>query len=77
MVFSTHFGAYTENWSVWIVWNFGGVTLGTVKWNSNFVHDHDDQLDGRPLMDYGVEANPFYVYDMPSFGSAYAWHPFA
>ncbi|XP_059074333.1 uncharacterized protein LOC131070942 isoform X2 [Cryptomeria japonica] len=30
----------------------------------DFVHDHDDQLDDRPLMDYGVEANPFYVYEV-------------
>ncbi|KAH9326005.1 hypothetical protein KI387_006183 [Taxus chinensis] len=43
----------------------------------DFVHDHDDQLEDRPLMDYGVEANPFQVYDMPSLGTAYARHSFA
>uniref|UniRef100_A0A0C9S831 TSA: Wollemia nobilis Ref_Wollemi_Transcript_6287_1253 transcribed RNA sequence n=1 Tax=Wollemia nobilis TaxID=56998 RepID=A0A0C9S831_9CONI len=56
----------------------------------DFVYDHDDQLEDRPLMDYGVEinedrslmdygveVNPFQVYDMPVLGSAYARHSYA
>ena len=36
----------------------------------DFVFDHDDQLEDKPLMDYGVKTNPFEVYDMPAMGSA-------
>jgi len=35
----------------------------------DFVYDHDDQLEDRPLMDYGVETDPFQVYDKPAMGS--------
>ena len=36
----------------------------------DFVYDHDDQLEDRPLMDYGVETDPFQVYDMAAIGSS-------
>lgn len=36
----------------------------------DFVYDHDDQLEDRPLMDYGVETDPFQVYDKPAIGSS-------
>ena len=29
-----------------------------------FVYDHDDQLEDRPLIDYGVETDPFQFYGM-------------
>ena len=36
----------------------------------DFVFGHDDQLEYKPLMDYGLKTNPFEVYDMPAMGSA-------
>ena len=36
----------------------------------DFLYDHDDQLEDKPLMDYGVETDPFQVYDMAAIGSS-------
>lgn len=41
----------------------------------DFVYDHDDQLEDRPLMDYGIETDPFQVYDMHVMGSADSRYP--
>eukprot|EP01018_Ginkgo_biloba_P005591 Gb_16648 [translate_table: standard] len=38
----------------------------------DFVCEHDDLLEDRPLMDYGVETDPFHLHDMPSMGSVYS-----
>jgi len=38
----------------------------------DFVYDHDDQLEERPLMDYGIETDPLQAYDMPIIGSAHS-----
>ena len=41
----------------------------------DFVYDHDDELEDRPLMDYGVETDPFQVYDMPAIASSDSRYP--
>lgn len=36
-----------------------------------FVHDHDEELERRPLMDYGLESGRHHrVYDSPAMDSA-------
>ncbi|KAH9298674.1 hypothetical protein KI387_030356, partial [Taxus chinensis] len=36
-----------------------------------FVVEHDALLENRPLMDYGIETDPYHLHDMPVMGSAY------
>ncbi|GLJ11765.1 hypothetical protein SUGI_0176410 [Cryptomeria japonica] len=36
-----------------------------------FVVEHDAMLENRPLMDYGIETDPYHLYDMPHAGSEY------
>ncbi|OAY76043.1 Ganglioside-induced differentiation-associated protein 2, partial [Ananas comosus] len=35
-----------------------------------FVHDHDEELERRPLMDYGLESDHHRIYDAPVMDSA-------
>lgn len=35
-----------------------------------FVYDHDDELEHRPLMDYGLESDHHRLYDAPAMDSA-------
>lgn len=37
-----------------------------------FVLEHDTLLENRPLMDYGIETDPYHLNDMPIMGSAYS-----
>ena len=36
----------------------------------DFVYDHDDELEHRPLMDYGLESDHHLSYDAPAMDSA-------
>lgn len=39
-----------------------------------FVYDHDEELEHRPLMDYGLERDNHRSYDAPAMDSAFSMY---